>query len=37
MHIARNMEHEFSWYVLTEAPENNLKRRILEAFPLINN
>ena len=31
MYLARNIEHEFSWYVLTKAPENTLKRRILEA------
>ena len=32
--VNKNLEpvnhHEFSWYVLTRAPENNLKRRILE-------
>ena len=31
-HLARNIDHEFSWYVLTRAPENTLKRRILEAY-----
>ena len=31
MYLARNIEHEFSWYVPTIAPENTLKRRILEA------
>ena len=31
-HLARNNDHEFSWYVLTRAPENTLKRRILEAY-----
>ena len=31
-HLARNIEHEFSWYVLTRAPENTLKRSILEAY-----
>ena len=30
-HLARNTEHEFSWYALTRALENTLKRRILEA------
>ena len=28
--LARNTEHEFSWYELTRAPEITLKRRILE-------
>ena len=28
--LARNIEHEFSWYILTRPPENTLKRRILE-------
>ena len=32
MHLARNNEHEFSWYVLARAPENSLKRGILEAI-----
>ena len=31
-HLARNNAHEFSWYELTRAPENTLKRRILEAY-----
>ena len=31
-HLAGNIEHEFSWYVLTRSPENTLKRRILEAY-----
>ena len=31
-HLARNIEHEFSWYVLTRAPKNTLKRRIVEAY-----
>ena len=31
-HIDRNIEYEFSSYVLTRAPENTLKRIILEAF-----
>ena len=31
-HLARNIEQEFSWYVLTTAPGNTLKRRILEAY-----
>ena len=31
-HLARYIEHEFSWYVLTRAPENTLKRRILEVY-----
>ena len=31
-HLARNIDHEFSWYALTRAPENTLKRRILEAY-----
>ena len=30
--LARNIEHEFSWYVLATAPENTLKRRILEEY-----
>ena len=30
-HLARNIEHKFSWYVLTRAPENTIKSRILEA------
>ena len=31
-HLARNIEHEFSWYMLARAPVNTLKRRILEAY-----
>ena len=31
-HLARKIEHEFSWYVLTRAPENTLKRRILKVY-----
>ena len=31
-HLGRNIEYEFSWYVLTRAPENTLKKRILEAY-----
>ena len=31
MHLARNIEHEFSWHVPAKAPENTLKRGILEA------
>ena len=31
-HLARNIDHEFSWYVLTRVPVNTLKRRILEAY-----
>ena len=31
-HLARNIEHEFSWYILARAPVNTLKRRILEAY-----
>ena len=30
-HLARNIEHKFSWYVLTRVTENALKRNILEA------
>ena len=30
-HLARNIEHEFSWFILERAPVNTLKRRILEA------
>ena len=30
--FARNIEHELGWYVLTRAPENILKRRILKAY-----
>ena len=30
-HLARNIEHEFSWLILARAPINTLKRRILEA------
>ena len=30
-HLARNIEHEFSWCILARAPVNTLKRRILEA------
>ena len=31
-HLARNIEHKFSWYMLARAPVNTLKRRILEAY-----
>ena len=31
-HLAGNIEHEFSWYVLTRALKNALKRIILEAY-----
>ena len=31
-HLAKNIDHKFSWYILTGAPENTLKRRILEAY-----
>ena len=31
-HLARNIEHEFSWYTLASTPINTLKRRILEAY-----
>ena len=31
-HLAKNIDHKFSWYILTSAPENTLKRRILEAY-----
>ena len=32
-HLARNIEHEFSWYVLTRTLVNTLKRRvIMEAY-----
>ena len=31
-HLARNIEHEFSWFILARAPVNTLKRRILEAY-----
>ena len=31
-HLARNIEHKFSWYVLTRRPENTLKRRILVTY-----
>ena len=30
-HLARNIEHKFSWYILARAPVKTLKRRILEA------
>ena len=30
--LARNIKHEFSWYVPATAPENTLKRRILEEY-----
>ena len=30
-HLAKIIDHKFSWYILTSAPENTLKRRILEA------
>ena len=30
-HLARNIEHEFSWYILGRAHVNTLKRRILGA------
>ena len=31
-HLARNIEHEFSWFILARTPVNTLKRRILEAY-----
>ena len=31
-HLARKIEHEFSWYVLARGPVNILKRRILETY-----
>ena len=31
-HLARNIEHEFSWYILARAPVNTIKRRILEVY-----
>ena len=31
-HLAGNIEHEFSWFILARAPVNTLKRRILEAY-----
>ena len=31
-HLAKNIDHKFSWYILTSAPENTLKRRILQAY-----
>ena len=31
-HLPGNIEHEFSWYVLTRAPKNTFKRIILEAY-----
>ena len=31
-HLAKNIDHKFGWYILTSAPENTLKRRILEAY-----
>ena len=31
-HLARNIEHEFSWFILARASVNTLKRRILEAY-----
>ena len=30
--LVRNIEHEFSWFILTKSPVNTLKRRILEAY-----
>ena len=29
-HLARKIEHEFSWCILVRAPVNTFKRRILE-------
>ena len=31
-HLAINIEHEFSWYILARAPVNTFKRRIQEAY-----
>ena len=31
-HLAINIEHECSWYILAKAPVNTFKRRILEAY-----
>ena len=31
-HLAINIDHKFSWYILTSTPENTLKRKILEAY-----
>ena len=31
-HLLNNVELAFTWYVLTRAPENNLKRRVLYAY-----
>ena len=31
-HLARNIEYEFSWYILARAPVNTIKRRIPEAY-----
>ena len=31
-HLARNIEHKFSWYILARALLNTLKRRMLEAY-----
>ena len=31
-HLARNIEHKFSWFILARAPVITLKRRILEAY-----
>ena len=31
-HLAKIIDHKFSWYILTSAPENTLKRRILEVY-----
>ena len=31
-YVARNIEQEFSWFILARAPVNTLKRRILEAY-----
>ena len=31
-HLPGNIEHEFSWYVLTRAPKNTFKRIIMEAY-----
>ena len=31
-HLARNIEHECSWFILARVPANTFKRRILEAY-----
>ena len=31
-HLARNIEHESSWFILARAPVNTLKIKILEAY-----